>query len=321
MTNQNGMPPAGGYVYGASKGQPSPTRATGAVPPGDPRRLRELERELAASGVLASDEPGKPAAAPARTADPGSVNRQPHIHVSRLHPHPDNIREDIGDLTEMAASVRAHGILQPIAVEPHPQIHGHFQIVAGHRRYAAAKRAGLDMVPVTFRQAGSAQPEELMLIENLHREGLNPMEKAEAMGALRKKGYTAAQIARSTGVKESTVSYYLALLELDTKAQERVRKGDLSAAEAVAAVRKVRKRQRKAEGRPVMGGGEWEPDHFTMQHPLARKAKALCEAREHTLRRRVGKISCGQCGETVIRNDERTVAAALADEQLPRSAS
>lgn len=248
------------------------------------------------------------------------MNSQPHIHVSRLHPHPDNIREDLGDLAEMTRSVRAHGILQPIAVEPHPEISGHFQIIAGHRRFASAKRAGLDMVPVTFRQAGGAQPEELMLVENLHREGLNPMDKAEAMGKLRRKGYTAQRIADSTGLSGSTVGYYLSLLELDLKAQEKVRAGHLSAADAVAAVRRVRKKTRAAEGKTEMGP-VWEPDHFTRQHPLARRAEALCNGREHSMRRRVGKLACGECWETVIRADERIVAAALAGDSPLRSVS
>jgi len=235
------------------------------------------------------------------------AQKQPFVHVDRVHPHPDNVRKQLGDLTEMAASARAHGILQPLTVEPAPGKPGHFLIIAGHRRYQSALNAGLDMVPVSIRQgrAGVA-PEELMLVENLHREGLNPMEKADAMGALRARGYTAARIAR-------TVGFYLTLLELAPSTQARVRAGTLPAADAVAAVRRTRKQQRARDGKPAMGGGEWEPDHFTAQHPLARKAKALCDGREHSMRRRVGRLACGECWETVIRADERTVAAALAD--------
>jgi len=233
-------------------------------------------------------------------------------HVSQLHPHPDNIREDLGDISDLAASVRAHGILQPIAVEHHPDKPGHYQIIAGHRRYAAARRARLEMVPITFRQPSDAQPEELMLVENCQRADLNPMDKAEAMGKLRAKGYTAVRIARSIGMSDATVGYYLALLDLDVKSQEKIRAGNLSAGDAVAAVRRVRKRQRKADGKPAVGP-VWEPDHFTSQHPLARKARALCDGREHSSRRRVGKLACGECWETVIRADERIVTQALAD--------
>jgi ParB family chromosome partitioning protein len=241
------------------------------------------------------------------------VTRQKYVHVDRVHPHPRNIRSDLGDLTETTASVRVHGVLQPIVVQPHPEIAGAYQVLAGHRRLAAAKLAGRDQVPVVIRRPPpGVTAEELMLVENCHRRDLNPMDKAEAMGALRAGGRTAAQIARSTGLSESTVGHYLALLDLAPAAQAKVRSGELSAADAVAAVRRVRKRKRARDGKPAMGGGEWEPDHFATHHPLAKKARAMCEAREHSMRRRVGKIACGQCWETVIRADERTVTVALA---------
>lgn len=264
----------------------------------------------------------------ARRQAGGLVTASKHFaHISQLHPHPDNIRDDLGDLSELAASIRAHGILQPIVVEHHPDKAGHYQIIAGHRRFAAAKRAQLDMVPIAFRQvpAGGrpAEPEELMLVENCQRRDLNAMDKAEAMGALRRKGRTGADIARSTGLNAGTVSYYLSLLDLDARSQEAIRRGDLSASDAVGAVRRVRAKNRKSEGRPEVGP-VWEPDHFTAQHPLARKAKALCDVRGHSNRRRIGKMqACGECVETVIRADERKVAEALmaGDEHNLRSVS
>ncbi len=237
---------------------------------------------------------------------------QKYVHIDRIHAHPGNIRSDLGDLTETAASMRVHGVLQPIVVQPHPQIGGTWQVLAGHRRLAAARLADRDQVPVIIRRPPpGVAAEELMLVENCHRRDLPAMDKAEAMGALRGRGYTAARIARSIGLAESTVSSYLALLDLAPAAQARVRSGELSAADAIAAVRRVRKRQRARDGKPAVGGGEWEPDHFTTAHPLTRKARAMCEAREHSMRRRVGKIACGQCWETVIRADERTAHAVL----------
>jgi ParB family chromosome partitioning protein len=232
------------------------------------------------------------------------------VHVSRIHAHPDNIREDVGDLTDMIASVKAHGILQPLLVEVHPDLPGVYQLLAGHRRLAAAKRAKLDQVPVMIRTGTTSAPEELMLVENCQRADLNPMDKAEAMGKLRAKGYTAVRIAQSIGMSDATVGYYLALLDLDVKSQEQIRRGNLSAGDAVAAVRRTRKQARTRAGTPAVGP-VWEPDHFTAQHPLARKARAMCEARDHSSRRRVGKLACGQCWETVIREDERVVAHVL----------
>jgi ParB family chromosome partitioning protein len=279
--------------------------------PQDERRLQALTEQLIATGTVAPDDGPAPVKPEADKSSPGAAG-QSCAHVSRVHPHPGNIRSEIGDIDEMAASIRAHGILQPISVEPHPVKAGHWQVIAGHRRLEAAKAAGLDVVPITLRQPDEdTLPAELMLIENLHREGLNAIDKAEAMGALRDAGYSVARIAASIGLAEGTVYYYLSLLDLDSKSRQYVRDGRISASDAVAGVRRARKRQRKKEGKAPAAGGMWEPDHFTGQHQLARKAGALCDAREHTMRRRVGRIACGQCWETVIREDERTVRAAL----------
>jgi ParB family chromosome partitioning protein len=208
----------------------------------------------------------------------------------------------------------AHGILQPLVVEPMPGMPGHWRIVGGHRRLAAAKAAGLKQVPITIREPGQGEPEELMLIENCHRRDLSIMDKAEAMGSLKSKGYSVARIAKSTGFAEATVYSYTALLDLDNRTRAMVREGRLSAADALAGVRAARKRKRKRDGRLEVGP-LWEPDHLTSAHQLARKARALCNAREHTARRRIGKVACGQCWETVIREDERTVKATLSDGQ------
>jgi ParB family chromosome partitioning protein len=282
--------------------------------PAEERRLQALTEQLVARGAMARDSAGS---AESRAGTPGAAaDGQARAHVSRVHPHPDNIRSELGGLAEMAASIAAHGILQPLAVEPHPARAGHWQVIAGHRRLEAAKLAGLNVVPITLRPPEDGTlPVELMLIENLHREGLNPVDKAEAMGALRDAGYSVARISQSIGLAEGTVYYYLSLLDLDDKSRQRVRDGLLTAADAVAGIRRARKKQRKKEGRVPVGGGMWEPDHFTGQHPLARRAAALCDAREHTMRRRVGRTACGQCWETVIREDERTVKAALASHQ------
>jgi ParB family transcriptional regulator, chromosome partitioning protein len=216
-------------------------------------------------------------------------------------------------LTELADSVRAHGILQPLIVTVHPEIPGRYQLLAGHRRLAAAKLARVDRVPCMVRGdpgKGDAPAIEVMLVENCQRRDLGPVDKAEAMGALRKAGYTAAEICRRTGLSSATVTNYLALLELSAASLEQIRSGVLTAEDGLRAVRVTRARARKRSGTPAMGA-VWEPDHFTASHPLARHARALCEAREHTLRRRIGKTACGQCWETAIRKDEQTATAAL----------
>ena len=234
-----------------------------------------------------------------------------YCHITRLAEHPANIRDDVGDLTELTNSVKVHGILQPLVVRVHPQRPGHYAVLAGHRRLAAAKAAGLEEVPIVIRQdTGPVMDVEVMLVENCQRRDLSAIEKAEAMGSLRNRGLPAAEIARRTGLSQSTVGYFLSLLELDEPSRQRIRNGQVTVGDGIEAVRLSRQRRRKTTGR-AKPGASWEPDHFTDRHPLAVRAAELCDAREHTMRRRIGRIACGQCWETVIRNDERTVATTL----------
>lgn len=219
------------------------------------------------------------------------------VHVSRLVPNPGNIRHDLGDLADLTASIRAQGILQPLVAEPRPD--GKYTVLAGHRRLAAAKRAGLETVPVTIRRAtgGTAKAIEVMLVENCQRKDLGPIERAEAMGELRDRGYTVTAIARAIGLTVSTVSTALALLDLDAGSRERVRNGIVKAGDAMAAVRRTRKAQRGGgTGRPAHVGDPW----FSDRHRLARTVRAMCG---HTNRPIVGRVGCGQCWEQAIRDD------------------
>lgn len=284
--------------------------------PAEERRLKELTDQLIATGTMTPDDAPAAPAKPAAPASPAPAAGQPaggpgEALISRVHPHQRNIRTELGDLEETAASIVAHGILQPITVEAMPGMPGHWRVIAGHRRLAAAKAAGLKAVPITVREPDGAEPEELMLIENCHRRDLNMMDKAEAMGTLRSKGYSVAKIARSTGFAEGTVYSYLALLDLDQRTRQMVRDGRLSTIDALNGVRAARKKQRKKAGKAAVGPF-WEPDYLNGTHPLARKASQMCDAREHTARRRIGKVACGQCWETAIRQDERVVEAARA---------
>ena len=148
-----------------------------------------------------------------------------------------------------------------------------------------------------IRQAdiGASKAIQVMLVENCQRTDLNPVEKAVALGQLRDFGLTTVRIAKAVGISDATVSTYLLLLELDKRTQDRVRRGELPMMTAVTAVRKTRKLDRARRGEADRGAAvsrTWEPDHLAPSHPLARKAAALCDAREHTMRRRHG----GACG-------------------------
>lgn len=241
------------------------------------------------------------------------------LRITQIEPHHANVREDLGDLGDLARSIRQQGILQPLVVQPHPTADGRYRILAGHRRYDAAQLAGLNAVPVIIRHGlNDTQVIELMLVENCQRRELGPMEKAEAMDALRQRGRSQAEIAKSTGIAAATVSYYLSLMLLAPETQDQVRSGALSAADAVKAVRTVRRQDREKRTGSTVNNFEWEPDYLAATHPLAKRARRMCDAREHGMRRRIGP-ACGQCWETVIRLDERIVIEAEDDSPAPRN--
>jgi ParB family chromosome partitioning protein len=229
------------------------------------------------------------------------------VATSRIRPGPANARESLGDLSELAASIKVHGILQPIVVQPHPQFLGMFLILAGHRRFAAAKTAGLDEVPIVIREkAGPAKAIQVSLVENLQRADLNPMERAEGLGRLRDMGMTGRQIAAAIGQGESSVSMYLTMLELPETARVKIRNGEVNRADAVREARSIRaKSGRQRLGAPVgSASAACAALHFTGGHPLAASARHMCDTEGHPLKRRIGKVACGQCWEAVIRMDE-----------------
>lgn len=225
-----------------------------------------------------------------------------HIPVAQLVNHPDNIRQGLGDLTDLASSIREHGILQPITVTE--QLGGGFLILAGHRRFGAGLMVGLDHFPAIVRHdvQDPAEHTIVMLVENVQRRDLSPIEKAQAFGSLRNRGLGVAEIARRTGVKASTISTLLNLLELDGESQEKVQAGELNAGDAIAAVRQVRAQERQTSGAPRAGRPlVVEAEHFGAQHRLLPLVSSICS---HTTRPKVGLSGCcGQCWEAAIRSD------------------
>lgn len=153
------------------------------------------------------------------------------IKLSEITPDPDQPRRQFDDaaLEELAESIRQHGVVQPIVVTPH---NGQYQIVAGERRYRAAKKAGLDKIPALVRTLSGQHKLELSLIENLQRRDLNVLETATAYLKLRDQfNLTLDQIgARVGGKSVSTISNTLRLLRLpqpvlDALADGRLREG------------------------------------------------------------------------------------------------
>lgn len=223
-----------------------------------------------------------------------------HLPVQQLTAHPGNVRDDIGDLTDLARSIREHGILQPLTVTEHPD--GGYLLIAGHRRLGAALLAGLTNVPVVIRHGvDEATQLVLMLVENCQRRDLNAIEKAEAYGALANRGLNQMEIARRVGVSPATVSHYLTLLELPEHERVELREGRIHLSDAMAMLRNQRAEARPYRpntgqiGRPK---GRKTTPYFGDTHPLARTVRALCD---HRGRPKVGGVGCGHCWEHAIR--------------------
>ena len=160
-----------------------------------------------------------------------TVRRDPaqEVDLDLLRPNREQPRGVIEDarLEELAESIRAHGIIQPLVVSR--QEDGTFEIVAGERRWRAAQRAGLLRVPVFERPVASSKRLEIALIENIQREDLNAIETAAAYARLGDVfGLTQEEIARSVGKDRATVANYQRLLRLPAEVRAEVAAGALS---------------------------------------------------------------------------------------------
>jgi ParB family chromosome partitioning protein len=134
---------------------------------------------------------------------------------------------DEEQLAELAASISANGVVQPILVRP--QLNGRFQLIAGERRWRASQRAGKETIPAILRQVSDEQAMEITIVENLQRADLNPMEQARAFDRLSREFHmTQEQMATRTGKDRATVSNFLRLLRLPQSVQSRVESSELS---------------------------------------------------------------------------------------------
>ena len=150
------------------------------------------------------------------------------IKITDIDPNKNQPRKLFYDdsLEELAESIRLHGILQPLALRRMPG--GRFQIIAGERRFRAAKRAGLDTVPAVIVEADDKETAELALIENLQREDLNPVEEAEGFKTLMKEfGLTQEETAERLGKSRSSLANALRLLSLCDEALALLRDGKI----------------------------------------------------------------------------------------------
>lgn len=147
-----------------------------------------------------------------------------YLPIGALHPHPQNPRKDLGDLTELADSIRANGILQNLTVVPLVDVDpdatidtgdGHYTVIIGHRRLAAAELAGLEKVPCVIAHMDEREQVQTMLLENMQRADLTVYEQAQGFQLMMDLGATVEEIAQQTGFSETTVRRRVKLTELD----------------------------------------------------------------------------------------------------------
>lgn len=140
------------------------------------------------------------------------------IPVEKLHPHPDNPRKVIGDVSELAESIKANGILQNLTVVPNNDNWDDFTVIIGHRRLAAAKQAGLTELPCAIVEMTEKEQLSTMLTENMQRSDLTVYEEAKGCQLLLDLGDTVAEVAERTGFSESKIRRRVKLCELDEEA-------------------------------------------------------------------------------------------------------
>lgn len=140
------------------------------------------------------------------------------IGIEHLFPHPGNPRKDLGDLTELADSIKKNGLMQNLTVMPKEGDKGNFTILIGHRRCAAARLAGVKMVPCRIVEGLSEREQmSIMLEENMQRNDLTIWEQANGFQMMLDLGETEASIAEKTGFSRPTIKHRLEIAKLDSK--------------------------------------------------------------------------------------------------------
>jgi ParB family chromosome partitioning protein len=243
----------------------------------DPRKAlgKGLHSLLPSRNTAAAVSPA-PAAAPAQPAPvpEGDVQRLPIQHVA---PNPNQPRRDFDAtaLMELTQSIERDGIIQPIIVRKTAP--GEYQIIAGERRWRAAKAAGLKEVPVIVRTADDQQVLELAIVENIQREDLNPIELAIAFQRMAVElGLSHDQIGQKTGKERTTITNSVRLLQLPGDLQNLIASRQLSAGHARALLKfEEEQMQREIAQRCIEEG--WsvrQIEHFTRPKAAPAKPKA-----------------------------------------------
>jgi ParB family chromosome partitioning protein len=143
------------------------------------------------------------------------MNNIQFIKISAIHPHPDNPRKDLGDLTELADSIKTAGVMQNLTVVPHKSIEGEYTVIIGHRRLGASKLAGLDTVPCVVTEMTDKEQLATMMLENMQRSDLTVYEQAKGFQLMMDFGETVDSIADKTGLSKTTIRNRVKIAKYD----------------------------------------------------------------------------------------------------------
>lgn len=202
-----------------------------------------------------------------------------YIRRNLLEPHPDNPRKELGDLSELAASIRRQGLLQNLTVVPSPTNAGKYRIVIGHRRFSASGIVGIDELPCVIDESMSyADQIAVMMAENMQRNDLSVTERVGGVQMMMDLGMDAAEVSSKTGLGESTVRRYAKLAKIE--------RPDLAAAERkgatlmqLAEIAAIEEEDLRTKALNEVGGANFE---FTMRNvryqQAARKNEPLATA-------------------------------------------
>ncbi len=185
------------------------------------------------------------------------------LRISDIEPRRDQPRKtfDHASLETLADSIANYGVLQPIVVRENESAEGTYEIIAGERRWRAAKLAGLSEIPAVVFSGDDLKAAQVALIENIQREDLNPVEEALGYGALIERfGLTQEQVAKQVGKSRVTITNMLRLLDLPEEALEMLRNGELSTGHARALL-----------------GLEYEEDIITLAHRTVAQSLSVRE--------------------------------------------
>jgi ParB family chromosome partitioning protein len=203
------------------------------------------------------------------------------VPVELIRPNPDQPRSriDPAAIRSLAESVRGAGILQPLIVRPLAD--GTYELIAGERRWRAAREAGLDRVPAVVRDTEEPQRLQTALIENMAREDLNPVDEARACATLVEDlGLSKEELGRRVGRSRAAVSNLIRLLDLPDDALELLRSGELSEGHgrAVLQARGVEARRRLARSAAAAGWSVRETERRAKQGGGGKRARGRADA-------------------------------------------